>query len=107
VIPRVKLEYQLSRATFVRVVGEYRSEQRDALRAAADGRILYVNHLASTATEASALRVDWLASYQPTPGTVAFLGYGTGLDASRADEFSALRRGDDAFFVKLAYQFRK
>jgi Domain of unknown function (DUF5916) len=107
VIPRVKLEYQLNRATFVRVVGEYRSEQQDALRTASDGRLLYVNHVASTATEASALRVDWLASYQPTPGTVAFLGYGTGLDASQADQFSALRRHDDAFFVKLAYQFRR
>ena len=38
---------------------------------------------------------------------------GTGLreyqyiDAPRADEFSALRRHDDAFFVKLAYQFRR
>ena len=107
VIPRVKLEYQLNRATFVRVVGEYRSEQRDALRAEADGRVLYVNHVASVATASSTLRVDWLASYQPTPGTVAFFGYGTGLDASRADEFSALRRHDDAFFVKLAYQFRR
>ena len=106
-IPRVKLEYQLNRATFVRVVGEYRSEQRDALRADADGRLLYVGKLASTATAGSTLRVDWLASYQPTPGTVAFLGYGTGLDASRADQFSALRRHDDAFFVKLAYQFRR
>ena len=106
-IPRVKVEYQLNRATFVRVVGEYRSEQRDALRASADGRILYIGHVASTATATSTLRVDWLASYQPTPGTVAFLGYGTGLDAPRADGFASLRRSDDAFFVKLAYQFRK
>ncbi len=106
-IPRVKVEYQLSRSTFVRLVGEYRSEQRDALRADADGRTLYVNHTMSTASESSRLRVDWLASYQPTPGTVAFLGYGTGLDAPRADEYSALRRSDDAFFVKLAYQFRR
>ncbi|MDQ8154186.1 MAG: DUF5916 domain-containing protein [Gemmatimonadota bacterium] len=106
-IPRLKLEYQLSRATFVRVVGEYRSERRDALRADADGRILYVNGAASTPVAASRLRVDWLASYQPTPGTVAFFGYGSGSDAPRADEYSALRRSDDAIFVKLAYQFRR
>ncbi|MHB1313727.1 MAG: carbohydrate binding family 9 domain-containing protein, partial [Gemmatimonadaceae bacterium] len=106
VIPRVKLEYQLNRATFVRVVGEYRSEERDVLRSA-DGHVLYVAQTASTATAASHLRVDWLASYQPTPGTVAFFGYGTGLDAPRADAFAALQRQDDAFFVKLAYQFRR
>ncbi len=106
-IPRLKLEYQLSRATFVRVVGEYRSERRDALRSADDGQTLWVNQTASVPTASTRLRVDWLASYQPTPGTVAFLGYGSGMDAPRADEFSALRRSDDAFFVKLAYQFRR
>lgn len=106
-IPRLKLEYQLTRAMFVRVVGEYRSERRDALRSADDGRTLWVNQTLSVPAASSRLRVDWLASYQPVPGTVAFLGYGTGLDAPRADEFSALRRSDDAFFVKLAYQFRR
>ncbi|MBW7933856.1 MAG: carbohydrate binding family 9 domain-containing protein [Gemmatimonadaceae bacterium] len=106
-IPRLKLEYQLTRAMFVRVVGEYRSERRDALRSADDGRTLWVNLAPSAPTASSRLRVDWLASYQPVPGTVAFLGYGSGLDAPRADEFSALRRADDALFVKLAYQFRR
>lgn len=106
-IPRLKAEYQLNRATFFRVVGEYRSERRDALRAADRGTVLYVNQSASSATASSKLRVDWLMSYQPTPGTVAFVGYGSGLDAPRADEFSALRKADDAVFVKLAYQFRR
>ena len=106
-IPRVKAEYQLTRAMFVWVVGEYRSERRDALRSADDGRTLWVNQSASVRSESSRLRLDWLASYQPTPGTVAFFGYGSGSVAPRADEFSELRRNDDAFFVKLAYQFRR
>lgn len=106
-IPRAKAEYQLTRAMFVRVVGEYRSERRDALRSADDGRTLWVNQSRSVPTAASRLRMDWLASYQPTPGTVAFFGYGSGSVAPRADEFSDLRRSDDAFFVKLAYQFRR
>ena len=106
VIPRVKLEYQLSRAAFVRLVGEYRSEERDALRDGA-GRMLYVGGRESTPQTGSRLRLDWLASYQPTPGTVAFFGYGSGSAAPRADAFSDLRRSDDAFFVKLAYQFRR
>lgn len=106
-IPRIKAEYQLNRATFFRVVGEYRSERRDALRAAGAGSVLYVNQVPSASVASSRLRLDWLMSYQPTPGTVAFLGYGSGLDAPRADEFSELRRSDDALFVKLAYQFRR
>jgi len=106
VIPRVKCEYQLNRATFVRLVGEYRSEERDALRDGA-GAKLYVGGAESTALASSRLRLDWLVSYQPTPGTVAFLGYGSGMDAPRAAEVSELRRSDDAIFVKLAYQFRR
>ena len=51
------------------------------------------------------LRVDFLVSYEPTPGTVAFFGYGAGLaDAPVSD---SLRRMSDGFFVKLAYQFRR
>ncbi|MBA4073072.1 MAG: hypothetical protein C0497_14745 [Gemmatimonas sp.] len=106
-IPRVKAEYQITRVMFVRVVGEYRSERRDALRAADDGRTLWVNQTRSVPTASSRLRMDWLASYQPTPGTVAFFGYGSGRVAPGADGFSDLRRSDDAFFVKLAYQFRR
>lgn len=106
-IPRLKLEYQFTRAMFLRVVGEYRSEQRDALRADADGRLLSVRGAPSLAAASSRLRVDWLASYQPVPGTVAFFGYGSGSDAPRASEFSSLSRSDDAVFVKLAYQFRR
>jgi hypothetical protein len=106
-IPRVKIEYQLTRATFVRVVGEYRSEWRDTLRAADTGRPLLAGSAPVPAAGASRLRLDWLLSYQPVPGTVAFLGYGTGLDAPRPDELSALRRSEDALFVKLAYQFRR
>jgi hypothetical protein len=53
------------------------------------------------------LQTDWLVSYEPTPGTVAFFGYGdtrTGLESS---SFSDLERRSDGFFVKLAYQWRR
>jgi hypothetical protein len=106
VIPRVKVEYQLTRAMFFRVVSEYHSQRLDALRAS-DGRVLYIAGTPSVRSESSRLRLDWLMSYQPVPGTVAFLGYGTGMDAPQSDAYSTLRRSDDAFFVKLAYQFRK
>jgi hypothetical protein len=52
------------------------------------------------------LRFDGLISFEPRPGTVAFLGYGSGL----ADDVSLdrqLERVNDGFFVKLAYQFRR
>ncbi len=53
------------------------------------------------------LRMDWLVSYEPTPGTVAFLGYGSTLDGDQPLTLRDLRRINDGFFVKVAYLFRR
>ena len=52
------------------------------------------------------LRLDLLASFEPTPGTVAFLGYGSSLETDADFNWSRLERVSDGFFVKLAYQLR-
>jgi hypothetical protein len=107
VIPRLKLEYQPTRALFFRVVGEYRSERRAALEDARTGAPLFDGDVLAAARERGALRMDWLASYEPTPGTVAFFGYGARLASPDASRLSTLERTDDGFFLKLAYQFRR
>jgi hypothetical protein len=113
-IPRLKLEYQLTRAIFVRLVGEYNSFRRDALRddTRTNGPIL-INGERAFAFREDGFRGDFLFSYQPNPGTVFFAGYGSGyagfettdprLPPSRARD---LYRTDDAVFVKLSYLFR-
>jgi hypothetical protein len=53
------------------------------------------------------VRVDLLASYEPTPGTVAFLGYGNSLQTEDPLAQTDLVRTSDGFFLKLAYQFRR
>jgi len=53
------------------------------------------------------MRVDVLLSYEPTPGTVAFFGYGSSLETEREMSFRDFRRQSDGFFVKLAYLFRR
>ena len=58
-------------------------------------------------TKFNGLRVDLLASFEPTPGTVAFLGYGSSLETDAAFNWSRLQRSSDGFFVKLAYQIRQ
>jgi hypothetical protein len=106
-IPRLKLEYQPNRALFFRVIGEYRSERRAALLDASTGDSLFVGGAAQPATEFNGLRVDLLASFEPTPGTVAFLGYGSSLESDQEFNWSRLERVNDGFFVKLAYQVRR
>src|SRR5690606_23720657 len=43
IIPRLRAEYQLTRSLFVRAIGEYRSERRDALRDPVSG-VAMVEH---------------------------------------------------------------
>jgi hypothetical protein len=105
-IPRLKLEYQPNRALFFRVVGEYRSERQAELLEPSSGDPLFVGGQPQPATSFNGLRLDLLASFEPTPGTVAFLGYGSSLESDREFNWSRLQRMTDGFFLKLAYQVR-
>jgi hypothetical protein len=109
-IPRVKIEYQLARPVFVRVVSQYTATNRDALRDPRTGEILLVtsggSSVPSQASSSNVLRTDWLFSYRPAPGTVFFVGYGGSLTEPDPLAFQELRRQNDAFFVKLSYAFR-
>ena len=75
--PRLKLEYQLSRPIFLRLVGEYTSERRDALRddTRTGAPILIFDagtntYVRTTPFGRRSFRGDFLFSYQPNPGTV-------------------------------------
>jgi len=109
-IPRLKLEYQVSRPIFVRVVGQYDGLVVDSLRDDSRSNDPVLIQTASGFTRAArvdrgGLRADWLFSYQPSPGTVFFMGYGANYGST---EFIPrdLARTVDGFFVKLSYLFK-
>ena len=106
-IPRLKVEYQPRRELFFRVIGEYRSDRTAALEEPGSGQPLLVGGVAQPESRFNGLRLDLLASFEPTPGTVAFLGYGSSLQTDEEFNWSRLRRMNDGFFVKLAYQVRR
>jgi len=107
-IPRLKVEYQPRRSLFFRVVTEYRFERRDALFDPATGAPIYIGGAPAGPQESNGLRADLLLSFEPTPGTVVFVGYGATLakDPLLYDTPSYTRT-TDGFFVKLAYLFRR
>jgi hypothetical protein len=107
VIPRFKVEFQPSVPLFFRVVAEYQSTRRAALRDPATGGVLLVEGLPSTPQSDHTLRADWLASFEPSSGTVAFLGYGSSSTTTDAFDFGTLQRQSDGFFLKLAYLLRR
>lgn len=107
VIPRLKVEYQPTRALFVRVVGEYRSERQAALMSALDGTPLYVGGSLAGRRHFDGFRLDLLFSFEPSPGTVVFVGYGSSMESPIERRWTDLDRTSDGLFVKLAYLFRR
>ena len=111
-IPRVKVEYQVARPVFVRVVGQYDATRVDSLRddTRTNFPVLIQNADGSfrraAAQERGGLRWDGLFSYQPTPGTVFFFGYGSTLASPEFLTPSLLERTRDGFFLKASYLFR-
>ncbi len=112
-IPRLKIEYQVSRPVFVRLVGQYDSQWQDALRddSRTNDPILIRDpstgiYARAGARTNNAVRVDWLVSYHPTPRTVLYAGYGNSLTEPDALAFRDLRRTSDGFFLKFSYLFR-
>ncbi|MGH7554687.1 MAG: hypothetical protein ACREMQ_16920, partial [Longimicrobiales bacterium] len=109
IIPRMKLEYQPTRAFFLRVVAEYQSNRQEELLDARTGAPLLVDGDPAGARDRDDLRIDLLASFEPRPGTVAFFGYGSSLaeESTLGATREGLSRVNDGFFLKLAYQFRR
>ncbi len=110
-VPRARLEYQLSRAFQVRLVSQYAIEEADALRddsrtglpivfAGANG-----GHTPAVARRSGNLRNDLLLSYFPNPGTVVYLGYGAS-HGERDLRDRSLQRTADGLFMKLSYLWR-
>lgn len=110
-VPRLRLEYQFSRALFFRFIGQGELRRRDALR---DPRtelpILERDSLGAwtplAASRSLLGRADWLLSYLPSPGTVMFIGYGSAMDASLTQRPFDGQRTSDGLFVKFSYLFR-
>ena len=111
-VPRVRVEYQMTRQIFVRVIAEVAKLQQDSLRDDSRTNLpVYFRGSDGTLTRATAFdrsrgRLDFLFSYLPTPGTVVYLGYGNTSRADRPGGTRELQPERDLFFAKLSYLFR-
>ncbi len=99
------MEYQVSQALFLRLVGQYAARSRSSLRDR-NGNSILVNGALQPATSTNEFSMDWLFSYRPIPGTLVYLGYGSTMEEPREFRFQDLRRTRDGFFGKLSYLFR-
>jgi hypothetical protein len=104
-IPRLKVEYQMTRAIFFRAVGQYAARSRSALQDR-HGLLILVDGIPDTGGSSNEFTTDWLFSYRPVPGTLVYLGYGSTMEEPREFRFTDLKRTRDGFFGKLSYLFR-
>ena len=113
-IPRLEVDFQLSRPLFVRYIGQYVAQRQATLRDPRTGAPLAPYDTAGGAYISGAgftsntYRNDLLFSYKPSPGTVFFFGYGVLFTQPEAFSFSGpgLRRVEDGFFIKASYLWR-
>ena len=105
IIPRLKVEYQLTPDIFFRVIGQYAARERSGLKDR-DGNLIRIDGVLTSESESNSLVMDWLFSYRPNPGTLLYLGYGSTMDDAGQKRFEDLRRQNDGFFLKLSYLFR-
>lgn len=106
-IPRLKIEYQPTRALFFRMITEYQAERRAPLQDPETGLPIAVAGTIDGGDDANGFRTDLLAAYEPTPGTAVFLGYGTTMRDTGAFRFRNLRRESDGLFLKVSYLIRR
>ena len=89
------------RLVSVTLVADDRANIVAALRRAANG-----TYTPLSARKSLLGRGDVLVSYLPSPGTVVYLGYGTGVDATETMRPIDVQRTTDGAFVKFSYLYR-
>ena len=110
-IPRARAQYQFNRSLFVRTILEYGSQRRGSLLTPGSGReVSYCSSGEScsgiTGSESNDFSIETLLSYEPTPGTVFFVGYSRRMEDMEAFRFREVRPEAEGVFVKLSYRFR-
>jgi hypothetical protein len=109
-IPRVRLQYQFSKSLFLRGVFEYAAQERgtpadpvtgDPLQYCGDSSCSALSDFLS-----NDIHVEGLLSYEPSPGTVFFLGYSRQMEEVNAFRFQDVRPNVDGVFLKVSYRFR-
>ncbi len=108
-IPRLQARYQFSRALFVRAISEYASQQRGDVLDPVTGNLIVTCRdecAPQVGSDRYDVSVEGLVGYEPSPGTVVFLGYSRRMRDTVGFRFRDVSTGADGLFLKLSYRFR-
>jgi hypothetical protein len=105
-ISRLRTQYQFTKALFVRALVQYELEQRSALRDPTTEQPILVYGTEQTARDVGEFQGQFLLQYQPSPGTIFFVGYTRFMVGDRTYRLSRMTPTQDSLFAKLSYLFR-
>jgi hypothetical protein len=91
------------------MVGEYASQTRGDLLDPETGRPLaYCSEdcTVRSGSESHDFSLEGLMAYEPSPGTVVFLGYSRQMRDAGSFQFREVTTQADGLFLKLSYRFR-
>ena len=110
VIPRVRAQYQFTRALFLRSIFEYGTQVSLEFTDPATGLPVYgcttTECVVRGGSESHDFRIEALVGYEPSPGTVFFFGYTRQMKDASAFGFENVQPTRDGLFMKLSYRFR-
>ncbi len=105
-IPRLETQYMFSRWLYARTILQYNLQQRDELLDPRSGRQLWVGGEAADGVSDGRFQAQFLISYEPSPGTIFFVGYTRQEEGGLTFSLSRLRPDSDRFFIKASYLTR-
>jgi deoxycytidine triphosphate deaminase len=105
-LPRLRVQYQFSRSLLARVIGQYDLEKRSALRHPVTGEAVLINGVLQEERERGNFTGQALLSFEPSPGTIFFIGYSRVMDGPYGFPLDQKDLRQDGFFMKLSYLFR-
>jgi hypothetical protein len=109
-IPRIRAQYQFTKALFLRSIFEYALRDQEPLLNPVSGLPLeYCPGDACRALSTSEgfdIHVEVLLSYEPSPGTVMYVGYSREMEDTGPFRFQRVAPQADGLFAKVSYRFR-
>ncbi len=105
-LSRARVQYQFGKSVFARFIAQYDLEERDALRHPVSGLSILVDSVLQEATDRGAFQGQALVSYEPSPGTIFFVGYSRLMRGLSDYSLGSKDPIQDGFFVKVSYLFR-
>jgi hypothetical protein len=106
IVSRISSQYQFSKALFARLMVQYNLEERAALEDPLSGSPITLEGVPVEARESGTVQGQFLLQYQPSPGTIFYVGYSRLMEGDYSFGWSRKDPVQDGLFVKLSYLFR-